>query len=142
MRLRTLPELTMARTDNQYFGTHVLINRLAVVVLVAMHRPCPCNESLLTHLPVSILLATLGTAAARKVTCWLLHKNNTALSALYLYWRMGVDILNFRIVELFPMHPLCFLDKLQCRFALVSHLNLLLVDNVVYWVFYRQYRQI
>ena len=87
---------------------------------VAMQLPCPCNKSLLTHLPV-ILLVALGTAAARKVTYWLLHENDTALSALYLYWRMGVDILNFRIVELLPMHPLCFLDKLRCRFASVGH---------------------
>jgi hypothetical protein len=63
-----LPELTVARTDNKYFGTHVLISRLAVVILVAMHIPCSCNKSLLTHLPVSLLLAALGTAATRSVT--------------------------------------------------------------------------
>ena len=73
------------------------------------------------YLPVSLLLAAFGTAASRKVACRLLHENDTALSALNLYWRMGVDILNFRIVELLPMHPLCFLDKLRCRFAMVWH---------------------
>ena len=142
MRLCTLPEPTVTRAYYQYFGTHVLINRFAVVILVAMHFPCPCNKSPLTHLPVSLLLAALGTAASRKVACRLLHENDTALSALNLYWRVGVGVLDFRIVELLPMHPLCFLDKLRCRFALVSHLNLLLVDNVVYWVFCHQYRQI
>ena len=81
-----------------------------------MHRPCPCNESLLTHLPVSLLLAALGTAAARKVACGLLHENDTALSTLNLYWRVGVDVHDFRIVENLPMHPLCFLGKLRCRF--------------------------
>ena len=85
-----------------------------------MQIPCPRNKSLLTHLPV-ILLVALGTAAARKVACWLLHENDTALSALNLYWRVGVDILDFRIVKLLPMHPLCFLDKLRCRFPMVSH---------------------
>ena len=123
MRLCTLPELTVARTDYQYFGTHVLINRLTVVILVAMYLLCPCNKSLLTHLPVSLLLAALGTAASRKVACRLLHENDTALSALNPYWRVGVDILDFRIVELLPMHPLCFLDKLRCRFPVVIHIG-------------------
>ena len=123
MRLCTLPEPTVTRAGYQYFGTHVLINRFAVVVLVAMHRPCPCNESLLTHLPVSLLLAALGTAASRKVACRLLHENDTALSALNLYWRVGVDILDFRIVKLLPMRPLCFLNKLWCRFPLVGHVS-------------------
>ena len=95
MRLRTLPRLTMARAAYQTIVTYVLINRLAVVVLVAMHRPCPCNKSLLTHLPVSLLLAALGTAATREAACRLLHENNTALSALNLYWRVGVDVLDF-----------------------------------------------
>lgn len=121
MRLCTLPELTVTRADYQYFGTHVLINRLAVVILVAMHIPCSCNKSLLTHLPVSLLLAALGTAASRKVACRLLHENDTALSALNPYRRVGVGVLDFRIVEFLPMHPLCFLDKLRCRFALVGH---------------------
>ena len=116
MRLRTLPELTVARADHQYFGAHVLINRLAVVVLVAMHLPCPCNKSLLTHLPVSLLLAAFGTAAARKVACRLLHENDTALSALNPYRRVGVGVLDFRIVELLTMRLLRFFDKLRCRF--------------------------
>ena len=77
-------------------------------------------KSLLTHLSVSIL-AALGTATACKVACRLLHENDTALSALNLYWRVGVDILDFRIVKLLPMHPLCFLDKLRCRFPMVGH---------------------
>ena len=89
---------------------------------VAKQIPCPSNNSLLTHLPVS-LLAALETAASRKVACRLLHENDTALSALNLYWRVGVDILDFRIVEFLPMHPLCFLDKLRCRFPMVGHLK-------------------
>ena len=95
MRLCTLLEPTVTRADYQYFGTHVLINRFAVVILVAMHFPCPCNKSPLTHLPVSLLLAALGTAASRKVACRFLHENDTALSALNLYWRVGVDVLDF-----------------------------------------------
>lgn len=90
---------------------------------VAMHLPCPCNKSFLTYLPVS-LLAALGTAAARKVACGLLHENYTALSALNPYRRVGVGVLDFRIVELLPMLPLCFLDKLRCRFPIVRHRSL------------------
>ena len=89
---------------------------------VAKQIPCPSNNSLLTHLPVS-LLAALETAASRKVACRLLHENDTALSALNLYWRVGVDILDFRIVKLLPMRPLCFLNKLWCRFPLVGHVS-------------------
>jgi len=122
MRLCTLPELTVARTDYQYFGTHVLINRLTVVILVAMHIPCSCNKSLLTHLPVSLLLAALGTAASRKMACRLLHENDTAPSAPYPYWRMRIDIFHFRIVVLVAMLFLCFLDKLRCCFPVVVHI--------------------
>lgn len=85
---------------------------------VAMHLPCPCNKRFLTYLPVSLLLCAFGTAATRKVACRLLHENDTALSALHLYWRVGINVLDFRIVEILPMHPLCFLDKLRCRFPL------------------------
>ena len=87
-----------------------------------MQIPCPCNKSLLTHLPVTLLVA-LGTAAARKVACWLLHENDTALPTLNLYRRVDVDVLNFRIIELHPMRPLCFLNKLWCRFPLVGHVS-------------------
>ena len=61
----------------------------------------PCYKSLLTYLPVSLLFAAFGTAA-RKVACRFLHENDTALSALNLYWRVGVDIINFQIVEFSP----------------------------------------
>ena len=66
---------------------------------VAKQIPCPSNNSLLTHLPVS-LLAALETAASRKVTCRFLRENDTALSALHLYWRVGINVLDFRIVEI------------------------------------------
>ena len=98
-------------------STMPLAGGMNMVRNVVKQIPCPSNNSLLTHLPVS-LLAALETAASRKVACRLLHENDTALSALNLYWRVGVDILDFRIVKLLPMHPLCFLDKLRCRFPL------------------------
>ena len=98
---------------------------------VAMHLPCPCNKSFQTYLPVSLLLCAFGTAASRKVACRLLHENDTALSALNLYWRVGVGVLDFRIVELLPMHPLCFLDKQRCRFALVGHNSIRFYNEMV-----------
>ena len=106
-----------------------------------MLLPCPCNKNPPESSSCQYSCCTWGSHCL-KVACRLLHENDTALSALNPYRRVGVDILDFRIVKLLPMHPLCFLDKLRCRFALVSHLNLLLVDNVVYWVFCHQYRQI
>ena len=71
-----------------------LAGGMSMVRNVVKQIPCPSNNSLLTHLPVS-LLAALETAASRKVACRLLHENDTALSALYLYWRVGVDVLDF-----------------------------------------------
>ena len=78
----------------------------------------PCYKSILTYLPVCLLLAALWTAAARKVACRLLQENDTALSALYPYWLMGVDIFHFRIVKPVTMYPMCILDKLRCRFPM------------------------
>ena len=53
-----------------------------------------------------------------------LSENYILLSAFNLYRCVGVSVLDFRIVEFLPpMHPLCFLDKLRCRFAYVPKLN-------------------
>ena len=49
-------------------------------------------------------------------------ENDTALSALYPYWLMGIDIFYFRIVKPVTMYFLCILDKLRCRFLHVLHM--------------------
>ena len=47
---------------------------------------------------------------------------DTAQSTLNLYWCMGIDILDFRIVEILPMHLLCFLDKTVVPFPDIQEL--------------------
>lgn len=50
-----------------------------------------------------------------------LKENDTALSALYPYWRMRIDIFHVRIVVLVAMPFLCFHNKLRRRFPMVIH---------------------
>ena len=112
MGLRPLPELAMNRTDYQDFRVHVLIVCFRVVVFIAVDIPCSGDKHLLIHPLMRLSLAAMRTALSHKMVCRALKENNTALSALYPYWRMGIDILSFRIVILVAVYLLRLLDKL------------------------------
>ena len=55
-----------------------------------------------------------------------LHENDTALSALHLYWLMGVDIFHFRIVIPFTMYFLCICYELNQSLSSVTHIVLIM----------------
>ena len=121
VRLRPLPELAMTRADYQDLCAHIPIFRPTVVILVSMYRPALFNESLLAHSSFQLLLATIRTSMPSQMARRLLQENGTALSALYPYWLMGIDIFHFRIVKPITMYLLCILDKLRCRFPMERH---------------------
>ena len=111
-----MPELAMTRADYQDLCAHIPIFRATIVISVSMYRPALFNESLLTHSSFQLLLATIRTSMPSQMARRLLQENDTALSALYPYWLMGVDIFHFRIVILVAMYFFRLFNELLCCF--------------------------
>ncbi len=88
------------RIDTQQSGKCIIICIFPIVSRVTKTiLPSRCfgrNH----HLGFSANIRCL--AAIRYIVRWDKKGNNTALSALNIYWRVGVDELDFRIVELLP----------------------------------------
>ena len=138
VRLRPLPKLAMTRADYQDLCAHISIFRPTVVISVSMYRPAFFNESLLTHSPFQLLIAAIRASMPSQMTRRLLHENDTALSALYPYWLVDIGILHFRIVIPVTMYLLCILDKLRCRFPMITHyefLNLLRLYHIEFGIY-------
>ena len=95
--------------------------------------PCIFNKNLLTHSPFQLLFAAIRASVPSQMARRFLHENDTALSALYSYWLMGIDIFYFRIVKPVTMYLLCLLYKLRCHSPMITHyvfLNLLRLYHI------------
>ena len=97
----------------------------------SMLLPCPCNKNPPESSSCQYSCCTWDSHCL-KVACRLQHENNTALSALYPHWLMGVDIFYFRIVKPVTMYLLCILDKLRCRFPTKRHLGIIVYRMSMY----------
>ena len=126
VRLRPLPELAMTRADYQDLCAHITLFCPAVVISVSMYRPALFDESLLAHSTLQLLLAAIRASMPSQMARRLLHENDTALSALYPHWLMGVDIFHFRIVKPFTMYFLCICYELNQSLSSVTHTVLIM----------------